>query len=287
MEATVLVPTHNHGPTVRLAVQSALEQTVTDIEVLVVGDGVPDVTREIMSGITQADSRVRFFDNPKGARHGELHRHAALATATGRIVCYLSDDDLWAPWHLETMAELLENADVAHTLPVQVDPGGSMKVQVVDLAQPQYRGLLLGAKNRVPLACFGHTLAMYRRLPDGWLPAPTEMASDLFMYRQFLGDESCRAVSGYRPTALILPNPARKDLPVERRVEELTAWRARMAAPGFELAWHRDIVAALDRQVQGMESTWAWSLRGQALRVPRAWQRLRTAARLRLGRAAR
>lgn len=282
-----MVPTHDHGPTVRLAVGSALAQTVTDIEVVVVGDGVPDVTRDIMVEMMKADSRVRFFDNPKGARHGELHRHAALATASGRIVCYLSDDDLWAPWHLETMGALLHDADVAHTLPVQVDTDGALTVQVVDLSQPQYRRLLLRRKNRVPLTCFGHTLAMYRRLPDGWLPAPPHLATDLFMYRQFLADPSCRAASGYRPTALVLPDTGRKGRPVEQRVDELRTWQSQVAEPGFELALHRDILRTLDHQVQRMEATLAWRLRGQAMRVPRSWQRLKTVARLRFRRSAR
>ena len=287
VEATVLIPTHDHGPTVRLAIASALAQTIADIEVLVVGDGVPDVTREIMGEVTAADRRVRFFDNPKGARNGELHRHAALATATGRIVCYLSDDDLWAPWHLETMSALLTEADVAHTLPVQVSPDGSMTVQVVDLARPHYRRLLLETKNRVPLPCFGHTLAMYRRLPHGWRPAPATVASDLYMYRQFLSDETCRATSGYRPTALVLPNPARRTWPVERRLEEIGDWGRRMAEPGFELAWHREIVADLDRQVQWFEATRTWRVRERVMR-PVWWaRRKQTAVRLRLGRGAR
>ncbi len=63
--ATVVIPTYDHGPTLRYAVQSALAQTVADLEVLVVGDGVPDVTRELMAELTAADPRVRWFDNAK------------------------------------------------------------------------------------------------------------------------------------------------------------------------------------------------------------------------------
>lgn len=44
--ATVLVPTHNHGPTLSLSVGSALAQTVQDIEVLVAGDGATAETRD-------------------------------------------------------------------------------------------------------------------------------------------------------------------------------------------------------------------------------------------------
>ena len=44
MLATVIVPTHDHGPLLRLAVRSALRQTVEDLEVLVIGDGATEVS---------------------------------------------------------------------------------------------------------------------------------------------------------------------------------------------------------------------------------------------------
>ncbi len=66
------------------------------------------------------DVRVRFFDFPKGERHGELNRHEALGEAKGRIVCYLSDDDLLLPGHVVEMGRLLENADFAHSAPFAV-----------------------------------------------------------------------------------------------------------------------------------------------------------------------
>src|SRR5438876_12186578 len=42
MTVTVLVPTHDHGPLLRLSLRSALTQTVSELEIFVVGDGVPD-----------------------------------------------------------------------------------------------------------------------------------------------------------------------------------------------------------------------------------------------------
>src|SRR6185295_19974403 len=110
MQATILIPTHNHGPTLARAIQSVLLQTVEEIEVFVIGDGAPDITRELMADITRRDKRVRYFDHPKGPRHGEIYRHAALAEARGEIVCYLSDDDLYLPNHVATMRELLREA---------------------------------------------------------------------------------------------------------------------------------------------------------------------------------
>ena len=161
LAATVLVPTHDHGPTLRRSIATALEQTVSDLEVLVVGDGAPDVTRELMAELASSDPRVRFFDNPKGPRHGEEHRHAALQEARGEIVCYLSDDDLWLPEHVETLQALLSESDFAHTLPLRIDPDGRIHHWRVDLELPFYRELLLQRREpRAPLLRRAHARAL-------------------------------------------------------------------------------------------------------------------------------
>lgn len=229
--ATVLIPTFDHGPVLSRAVSTALAQTVADLEIFIVGDGVPDVTREIAGRLMAQDRRVRFFDNPKGPRNGEIHRHRALAEARGEIVCYLSDDDLWLPDHVATMRDLLRGADFTHALPVKVEPDGAIGGWAVDLAQPGHREFILMRENRMPLSCFAHTLAMYRRLPHGWRAGPLEMPSDLHMYRQFLALPECRAVSGTMPTALVFPSPTRRAWSVEDRCGELDAWIARLSDP--------------------------------------------------------
>lgn len=67
--ATVIVPTFNHGATLRLAVDSALAQTVP-VEVFIIGDGVPDSNKSLIHDLVTADSRVRFFDHPKHISRG-------------------------------------------------------------------------------------------------------------------------------------------------------------------------------------------------------------------------
>src|SRR5256885_5428375 len=113
----------------------------SDLEVFVIGDGVPDVTRELMAELAAADQRVRFFDHPKGPRHGERYRHAALHEARGEIVCYLCDDDLWLPGHVEHLRELLHESDFAHSLPFWIDPDGVVHPLRVDLSLPHFRAL--------------------------------------------------------------------------------------------------------------------------------------------------
>src|SRR5437660_8038742 len=97
---TVLIPTHNHAATIAYAIQSVQRQTLTDFELFVVGDGTPAAIGEIVLSLAASDPRIRYFAFEKGERHGEAHRATALKQATGQIVCYCCDDDLWLPHHL-------------------------------------------------------------------------------------------------------------------------------------------------------------------------------------------
>jgi GalNAc5-diNAcBac-PP-undecaprenol beta-1,3-glucosyltransferase len=261
--ATVVIPTHDHGSLLTRALSSAQRQSVADIEIFVIGDGVPDSTRDSMAKAQAADTRVRFFDNPKRQRHGERHRHAALAAATGRIVCYLSDDDLWCPSHVAVMDRLLDGtADWANSLPVQVDGDGELVILPVDVAVTAERDRLMGGWNSVPLSCFGHTLEAYRRLPHGWLPAPNTMPTDLHMYQQFLANEWCRARSGFTFTVLNFPSTERRDWDAQRRIDELDHW-----LPILTDANRRDdLVGLLSRLIGAVSQQFA----GEALAHRRA-----------------
>jgi GalNAc5-diNAcBac-PP-undecaprenol beta-1,3-glucosyltransferase len=255
LAATVLVPTHDHGPTLLRSVPSALAQTVEDLEVFVVGDGVPDVTREVMAELTASDERVWFFDNPKGPRHGEIHRHQALQQARGEIVCFLSDDDLWLPGHVEQLRALLADADFAHARPLWIDTEGRPHPWLIDLRRPFYRELLLGGENRVPHPCAGHTLELYRRLPVGWRTAPDGTPTDLYMWQQILSLPNCRAVSGSRPTVLHFPSRARNDWSTEQRLTELDSWTSRLSDPALESQLADRLLEALTVEAEALEES--------------------------------
>ncbi len=109
---SVLVPTHDHGPTLRPSVASALRQSHRELEVLIVGDGMPADAAEVARELAAEHEPVRVFEFEKGERHGEAHRHTVLTQeARGEYVFYLSDDDIWLPDHVETLLESLADAD--------------------------------------------------------------------------------------------------------------------------------------------------------------------------------
>jgi GalNAc5-diNAcBac-PP-undecaprenol beta-1,3-glucosyltransferase len=231
--ATVLIPTHDHGPLVRLSVESALAQTVSDVEVFVVGDGVPDLTREVVGELADRDERVRFFDNLKGPRHGEIHRHAALSEASGSAVLYLSDDDLWFPDHVETMLETIhENAvDLAAAVCLKAYPDGRVMVRAHDVSR--YRDAFLRGDPvpGIPLSCAGHTAAAYRALPHGWRTTPEGIATDRYMWQQVLADPANRVGSTTRLTVISLASAPRASMTIAERLVEMRSWHERVRDP--------------------------------------------------------
>jgi glycosyltransferase involved in cell wall biosynthesis len=230
-----------------LSLGSALAQTVEDIEVLVIGDGVPDVTREIVGELSRSDERLRFFDHPKGPRHGELYRHEALAQARGEIVCYLSDDDLWFPEHIATMQKLLDRHDFANALPVHATVEGVVASLVVDLGDRRFPERMVRGTSFIPLSCGAHTLDAYRRLPEGWSTTPPGIFTDLFMWQKFLRQPGCRVRSGTVPTLLLFPSRGRRDSTSDERVEELERWASKVA----DERWRQDFIAeVLDSTVR-------------------------------------
>jgi len=256
LTATVLIPTHDHGPALLRSVRSVLAQTVHELEVFVIGDGVPDVTRKLMADVTAADERVRFFDHPKGQRHGELYRHAALQEARGEIVCYLCDDDLWLPGHVEHLHDLLRNSDFAHSLPFWIDPRGAIHPLRVDLSLPHFQTLFRGGENRIPLSCAGHTLELYRRLPQGWRTTPDGIYTDLYMFQQILAVPGCRVAAGAKATVINLPSPERADWTLDERVAELDRYAARLAEPGFAAELTEGVVAATAADAAELEAAY-------------------------------
>lgn len=231
LAATVMVPTTgDRAPLLRHSIGSILAQSVRDLEVFIMGDGVGAATRAAVAEMMRHDPRIRFFDHPKDSRRGELRRHAALAEAKGEIVCYLTDRDLMLPGHVEVMSRLLADADFGHTLRFGITPeGGFSFLHTLDIDDPGDRAVAVRTSSMlIPLSFAGHTLSMYRRLPFGWRTTPEDEPTDRYMWRQFLAERDCRTATSTEPTILYFKRGDHPGWPVEQRLRELEIWSPRL-----------------------------------------------------------
>ncbi len=106
---SVVIPTYNRAGMVGQAIDSVLQQSFTDVEILVVDDGSTDDT-EIRVG--KYGDRVRYIKTSNG---GVAHaRNVGMRSARGRYLTFLDSDDLLYPYALELQVGLLERfPDVA------------------------------------------------------------------------------------------------------------------------------------------------------------------------------
>lgn len=97
---SIVMPAYNARKFIHESINSVLNQTYGDFELIVINDGSKDDTSVAVSGFSSVDSRVKLIDN-KVNKGVAASRNDGIAFASGRYICFLDADDLWSPEKLE------------------------------------------------------------------------------------------------------------------------------------------------------------------------------------------
>ncbi len=109
LAVTVVIPVHNGAATVARAIDSALQQDVRPVEIIVVDDGSTDATAEILTGY-----RDKITVLTQQRRGPSAARNAGAAAARARdLIGFLDADDIWHPNMLRLMVDCLQRERVA------------------------------------------------------------------------------------------------------------------------------------------------------------------------------
>lgn len=95
---SVIMPSWNTGKFIAESIQSVIDQTYENWELIIVDDCSTDNTDEVVAKFT--DKRIRYFKNEKNSG-AALSRNRALREANGEWIAFLDSDDLWNPDKLE------------------------------------------------------------------------------------------------------------------------------------------------------------------------------------------
>ena len=183
---TVVIDTFNHERFIARAVDSVLEQNLSqsDLEIVVIDDGSTDRTADILRKFTR---RVRVISKVNGGQASAFN--AALPFAKGEIVAFLDGDDWWARGKLETVLNAFNlNPSVGvvgHGLyEVNELTGQSSVVLPTADRHVSLKSVQDGIEFR-SLMCFLGTsrVAIRRRVLDavGAIPLPLVVEADEFM----------------------------------------------------------------------------------------------------------
>src|SRR5689334_17674780 len=102
---SVVIPAFRCAQYIVQGIESVLNQSFTNHEILVVNDGSPD-TAELEAALAPYAGRIRYFKQstrgPSGARN------TGIRNAFGKYVAFLDGDDYWTPDHLAKNISILE-----------------------------------------------------------------------------------------------------------------------------------------------------------------------------------
>ena len=115
---SVIVPTHNRPDMLKDAIQSILDQTFQNFEIIVVNDAGQDVT-SVVQAFNSPKTVYLSHETNKGLAAA---RNTGIRAARGKYIAYLDDDDIFYPEHLETVVTFLQKngEKVAYTDAVRV-----------------------------------------------------------------------------------------------------------------------------------------------------------------------
>lgn len=251
VRASLLIPTHDHASTLPLTVASVLRQSVADLEVLLIGDGVSDELRTVIEGLVDSDPRVRFLDFPKGPHHGEIYRHEAVLTARSDAIFYLCDDDLLLPDHVSDLLACLAQANFVQSRNGFITTAGEMGLYPTDLGDPACVAWHLGTprRNMTSITGTAHSREFYLRLDRPWETTPPGEWPDHFQWKKFFRHPDFRGATSARMTALQLPTSqeGRDSWTPQQRYDELAAWAALVSRPDAQAQIDALVDAATQR----------------------------------------
>lgn len=103
---SVVLPTYNRADSLPEAIDSVVDQTYEDFELIVVDDGSTDGTESIVEDVD--DERVQYvgFEENRGAN---VARNAGIEAAEGRYIAFQDSDDRWCPRKLEQQVARMDS----------------------------------------------------------------------------------------------------------------------------------------------------------------------------------
>jgi glycosyltransferase involved in cell wall biosynthesis len=115
-DVTVIMPTYKHQSFIRRAISSLLSQSLTNWELIIINDGSPDATAEMVADYL-ADERISYHRNEHNTGLGAC-LNFGLLNAKANCIAYLPSDDVIYQDHLQSLYNLLEehkNAILAYS----------------------------------------------------------------------------------------------------------------------------------------------------------------------------
>ncbi|TAK34595.1 MAG: glycosyltransferase family 2 protein, partial [Saprospiraceae bacterium] len=105
---SVIIPTYNRAKTIERAIDSVLNQTFSDLELIVVDDCSTDFTVDVIKQYT--DERLIYIRHENNRGEGGA-RNTGIRNSRAKYIAFLDSDDEWFPNKLEKQMPVIQESD--------------------------------------------------------------------------------------------------------------------------------------------------------------------------------
>jgi len=104
---SVIIPTYNCANFITKTLESIINQSYSNIEILIVDDGSNDATPDIVNNVIKSDNRVRYLWKQNGGQASA--RNMGIEHSGGDFIAFCDSDDYWEPNKLSLQMPLFNN----------------------------------------------------------------------------------------------------------------------------------------------------------------------------------
>jgi len=104
---SIVIPTYNRAGLLSRTIQSVLNQTYQDFEIIIVDDGSTDKTEEVVKSF---NSKKIFYNRHEENKGANAARNTGIKASRGEYIAFQDSGDEWLPQKLERQMKVFENA---------------------------------------------------------------------------------------------------------------------------------------------------------------------------------
>ena len=107
-KVSVIIPIHNSSKYILECINSVINQTYSNLEIIIVDDNSKDNSLDIIKSINDKRINIIKLKNNLGVAKA---RNKGIDAATGKYICFLDSDDYWYPEKIEKQIKFIKDND--------------------------------------------------------------------------------------------------------------------------------------------------------------------------------
>lgn len=148
---SVIIPVYNKEDYIRMTIQSVLNQTFSDFEIVIIDDGSTDKSKDIINEFSENQKITYHYQKNQGVAAA---RNAGIKKANGDYIAFLDADDRWDDSFLEKLNNEIDSGESCYCGYYNIKPNGEIKKQKISFSQGDITKDFLNNKTKPHLCCW-------------------------------------------------------------------------------------------------------------------------------------